>query len=423
MADGFLQRDGVRLHWVEWQPSRPEDGDGVAVYALHGLSSNALYWGRVAERLPHRRFVALDQRAHGLSGRPETGYRMEDVSGDAAFALEALDLARPVLLGHSWGGSIALDLAATRRRLVGGVGLVDSPLLPMSERLTWDQAQQVMQPPLPRYRSLEEAYETARRLLGAGWGPDLEAFVAASHRRDGDEWTLTLTGEIRLQILKQLFGFQPELLYEQLAPLPVLVALAGSDTAFRHWKEAGARSLSSHVPDADVRWHDSAHDIPLLLPEAVALDVERLCLRTAWREVEREALALDGDWGRASGFAGWTAKDLLAHLSSTQAAMAAALRAPAPAPGGAPFDSDRWNASQVRRRQEQPPAALREEIARGTADLDAALREADLEATMPAGAFTGENTASAMRAMVRHQRGHIAEVRAALGGAPASVGQ
>jgi hypothetical protein len=98
--------------------------------------------------------------------------------------------------------------------------------------------------------------------------------------------------------------------------------------------------------------------------------------------------------------------------------MAAALTAPAPAAGAQPFDPDRWNASQIRRRRELPAEQLRDEVERGTAALDAALREADLAATMTAGAFAGENLAAAMRAMVRHQRGHIAELRVALGGAP-----
>jgi hypothetical protein len=96
--------------------------------------------------------------------------------------------------------------------------------------------------------------------------------------------------------------------------------------------------------------------------------------------------------------------------------MAATLTAPAPAPGAEPFDSDRWNASQVRRRRELPAAQLREEVARGTTALDLVLRAADLAATMPAGPFAGLNVAAAMRAMVRHQWGHLAELRAALGG-------
>lgn len=419
--EGFLERAGVRLHWVEWAPAQPEEGDGVDIFALHGLSSNALYWARLAQRLPHRRLVALDQRAHGASDAPPTGYRLEELSDDAAFAMLSLGLERPAVLGHSWGGSVALDLAATRLEEVGGLGLIDSPILSMSERMTWDQAAEVMQPPLPRYPSLDEAYETSRRLLGAAWGPDLEPFVAASHRRDGDAWVLTLTADVRLQILKQLFGFQPPLLFERVAGLPLLLSLAGADAGFRRWKEQGAELLRASVPDADLRWHDSAHDIPLLKPEEVAEDVERLCLRVAWRELEREVVALTGDWELPSGLADWSAKDLLAHISSTQAAMPAVLSAPAPAPGAEPFDSDRWNASQIRRRRELPAAQLVAEVRQGTSALDAALRAADLGAAMPGGTYAGRGVASAMRAMVRHQRGHLGELRAALGAAPASA--
>ncbi len=419
--EGFLERAGVRLHWVEWAPAQPDEGDGVDIFALHGLSSNALYWARLAQRLPHRRGVALDQRAHGASDAPAGGYRMEELSDDAAFALSSLGLARPAVLGHSWGGSVALDLAATHLEEVRGLGLIDSPILPMSERLTWEQAEQVMQPPLPRYSSLAEAYETSRHLLGTAWGADLEPFVAASHRRDADAWVLTLTADIRLQILKQLFGFQPSLLFERVSALPVLLALAGADAAFRRWKEQGAELMLAAVPDADLRWHDSGHDIPLIKPDQVAEDVERLCLRVAWRELEREVVALKGDWQAPSGFGEWSAKDLLAHLSSTQAAMAPALSAPPPAPGAEPFDPDRWNASQIRKRRELPAEQLLDEVRRGTAAMDAALRAADLGASMPAGAFAGRTVASAMRALVRHQRGHLDELRAALGAAPAST--
>src|SRR5947209_3193734 len=326
--EGFLERAGVRLHWLEWAPAQPEESDGVDIYALHGLSSNALYWTGLAHRLPQRRLVALDQRAHGASDAPATGYRMAELSDDAAFALSSLGLARPAVLGHSWGGSVALDLAATHLEEVGGLGLIDSPILPMSERLTWEQAAQVMQPPLPRYSSLEEAYDTSRQLLGPAWSPDLEAFVAASHRREGEAWVLTLTADVRLQILKQLYGFQPSLLFERVSGLPLLLALAGADAGFRRWKEQGAELLVAAVPDADLRWYDSAHDIPLIQPDQVAEDVERLCLRVAWRQLEREVAALAGDWQAPSGLGDWSAKDLLAHISSTQAAMAPALSAP-----------------------------------------------------------------------------------------------
>src|SRR5207302_3366212 len=151
--------------------------------------------------------------------------------------------------------------------------------------------------------------------------------------------------------------------------------------------------LMAAVPDADLRWYDSAHDIPLIQPDQVAEDVERLCLRVAWRELEREVAALAGGWQAPSGLGDWSAKDLLAHISSTQAAMAPALSAPAPAAGAEPFDSDRWNASQIRKRRELPAEQLLDEVRRGTAALDAALRAADLSASMPAGAYAGRRVA------------------------------
>ncbi|TMD34701.1 MAG: alpha/beta fold hydrolase, partial [Chloroflexi bacterium] len=68
-ADGWLNRGGFDLHYVEWRPegeARPDP----PVLLLHGLSSNARYWDRLARELRGRHLVALDQRGHGLSGRP-----------------------------------------------------------------------------------------------------------------------------------------------------------------------------------------------------------------------------------------------------------------------------------------------------------------------------------------------------------------
>ena len=43
--EGWLERDGARLHYVEWP------GDTGRAFALHGLSSNARFWTRVASQL------------------------------------------------------------------------------------------------------------------------------------------------------------------------------------------------------------------------------------------------------------------------------------------------------------------------------------------------------------------------------------
>ncbi len=414
MRDGWLERDGVRLHYLEWEATDPEEGDGTALFLLHGLSANARYWERFAARFPHRRLVALDQRSHGASDRPPAGYEVETIAADAAHAIREIGLDRPVVAGHSWGCTTALALAALHPDLVSGLAVVDGPVQPMSERLGWADVMRMMQPPLPRYTSLDQAYAHVRTFVGDAWGEDLQPGVDAGFIRDGDAWVLPLTSGVRLQILRYMYDFQPQLLWARLQ-VPALLALAGADLPMRPWKEEGAASVAEQAPEVEIRWYESRHDIPQIAPDPLAADVERLCLVAGFNEVARRLRDLDGDYSRAVN-AGWSARDLLAHLASTQSALAAVVRAPAPTgEGGAEaFDSNRWNASQLRKRADVPVEALVNELESGTVELRAALRETDLGKVLSAGSFAGRTVASGMRAMVRHQRDHLQELESVL---------
>src|SRR5260370_15749014 len=275
--EGYLEREGVRLHWLGWAPSgMPEP---PALLLLHGLSSNARYWERVARRMTTRRLVALDQRPHGLSDAPPTGYGLDVLAADAGHIIRELGLDRPVVVGHSWGGTVALEGGAMPGELVSGVAVMDGPIASMSERITWEDAYRMMQPPLPRYRSFEEAFEAKRQELGEAWGEDLQQFVTSGLRRDGDSWVLTLTAPVRLQILEQLYRFRPEVALANI-DVPLLIGLAASDASMRAWKEEGARRVQEIRPDADIRWYESRHDIPLIRPDEVAADLEALARRT-----------------------------------------------------------------------------------------------------------------------------------------------
>jgi pimeloyl-ACP methyl ester carboxylesterase len=416
--EGWLEHDGVRLHYIEWEATDPGEDDGTALFLLHGLSANARYWERFAARFPHRRLVALDQRSHGASDRPPTGYEIETVAADAAHAIREIGLDRPVVAGHSWGCTTALALAGLHPDLVSGLAVIDGPVQPMSERLAWGDVMRLMQPPLPRYASLKQAYAQARTYVGNAWGEDLQPGVDAGFIRDGDAWVLPLTSGVRLQILRHMYDFQPQILWARLE-VPALLALAGADVAMRSWKEEGAASVAEVAPGADVRWYDSRHDIPQIAPDPLAADVERLCLEAGFNEMARRLSELDGDYSRKAN-AGWSARDLLAHLASTQSAMASVVRAPAPTdqPGGQagsePFDSTRWNASQLRKRADLPVEALVKELESGTAELLAALRETDLTKVLSVGSYAGRTVASGMRAMVRHQHEHLAELESVL---------
>lgn len=100
-----------RFHYLSWGAERTELPGAVL---LHGITSSALSWVRVGPALADRyRVYALDMRGHGDSIKPAAGaYSLRHTADDAAAFIQALDLPRPILVGHSWGGATALVLAA-----------------------------------------------------------------------------------------------------------------------------------------------------------------------------------------------------------------------------------------------------------------------------------------------------------------------
>lgn len=98
--------------------------DGAAILLLHGYTDSRLSWAPVIAALPPRfRVVAPSQRGHGRSNRPETGYRMADFAADAVDLLDALGIARAVVVGHSMGAAVAERLAARHPERVSALVL------------------------------------------------------------------------------------------------------------------------------------------------------------------------------------------------------------------------------------------------------------------------------------------------------------
>ena len=127
--------------------------------------------------------------------------------------------------------------------------------------------------------------------------------------------------------------------------------------------------------------------------------------------------ALHGDWtAPAPGYDGWTCRDLLAHLSSTAAslpAVASSVTEPID-PNARPFDPDRWNASQVRRRADKEPQELIDEYDAGTTRLVIVLSDLKLDTVVTIGPYAGLSLGDAMSEMLEHQRHHLSDLEGAL---------
>lgn len=120
-----LQKDDVNLFYVD-----EGEGDPALLFA-HGLMNDHTYFDPQVEHFrTSRRTIALDLKGHGASDKPEMQYTIKDFADDLAWTIQELDLAQPVVVGHSMGGAAALQLAADAPDLVSGVVVLDSPVIP-----------------------------------------------------------------------------------------------------------------------------------------------------------------------------------------------------------------------------------------------------------------------------------------------------
>src|SRR5438309_2317360 len=122
VTDGFVKVGALRLHYQEWgDPTAP----GMVVL-VHGVGSSCHIWDLTGPRLAEQslRVLALDQRGHGESDQPDSGYDFPSVVADLKGFMDALDIRESaVMVGHSWGASVVLHFGVAHPDRTAGVVL------------------------------------------------------------------------------------------------------------------------------------------------------------------------------------------------------------------------------------------------------------------------------------------------------------
>jgi esterase len=99
--------NGIRLHYSE-------QGSGAPILCIHGGGSTALLWADAVQELARLgRVIAYDRRGCSRSERPEPYEHttVAEQADDAAALLDELDASPAVVIGRSYGGAVAIDLA------------------------------------------------------------------------------------------------------------------------------------------------------------------------------------------------------------------------------------------------------------------------------------------------------------------------
>ncbi|WP_439592449.1 alpha/beta hydrolase [Microbacterium sp.] len=182
---------GGDLRVAVWDP----EGDRTAdVLLIHGVTSSHLAWPYVVDRLPGVRAVAPDLRGRGASNALEGQAGMRAHADDLAAVLDALDIDRIVVVGHSMGAFVAVAFAHLHPQRVSRLVLVDGGLpLDVPAGLDADTMVSSILGPTAARLSMRfadtDAYLDFWRDHPAfrdAWTPALESYLAYDLVDDGD---------------------------------------------------------------------------------------------------------------------------------------------------------------------------------------------------------------------------------------------
>ena len=103
-------------------------GEGPDVILIHGLAANCAFW-QMDLLLPlsaNHRVTVYDLRGHGYSGMSESGYRPTDMAEDLLSLMDQLGIAKATIVGHSFGGAVALRFIEKYSSRVENLVLADT---------------------------------------------------------------------------------------------------------------------------------------------------------------------------------------------------------------------------------------------------------------------------------------------------------
>ena len=273
----FVNVEGANLHFVI-------KGSGRPVVLIHGNPGSCQDWTRLYGPLSARyQTIAFDRPGHGHSDRPNHRDITVEVQANLlCAALDQIRVERPILVGHSWGGALALAYALSYPRDVSGLVLLAPAIYESNDGVSFLSK-------LPAWPVIGDVMNFLFTPLVGAWlvRTDLEkAFspdvVPKNYLRHTlAEWTVPKK--------VKWYSVDDALLNESLPKLSpryseinVPTAIVTGDSDLIVPAKENSHRLYETLPHAElVVLEKTGHQIPFTRPEAVVEAIDRVAAKTA----------------------------------------------------------------------------------------------------------------------------------------------
>ena len=261
----------LRVRYLDW------GGQGKPAVLLHGLASSANWYDLVSPHLRnHYRIISPDQRGHGQTTQAPDGYDWGTLTQDVVGLMDLLYIPKAAVFGHSWGATVALNVAARAQDRVTALGLIDGGTSRGSGvKENWEDVKARSRP-----RNIsgtrEEFLDRLRNQLSFCWSDQVERIVQTMVYEDGDgAMQDILRPENHIQVMHAMWDEPASEAYPNvLCPTVIIPAgpapqSAGSERALV--KQERVADAEQSIKNSRVRWiPETVHDIGYHKPEELA---------------------------------------------------------------------------------------------------------------------------------------------------------
>lgn len=270
------------------------------IVLLHGLSQQADFWFPTIEALGSRySTLSIDLRGHGESRKMTPDYHIPRVSQDCIQLMDELGIDKACVVGHSWGASVALNIAAQYPSRTASSVLIDGGAFTPANivecgSITREDLNAALTPPIGPFSETElrSHYLPAHMLSSIDQQESVMSAIARTYVGAPQGGFVTTIGFDRhMAVLEAFLDYNPDSDLRALA-VPTWILMARdlfipstqlTTAALDSWAEARNQvktKVQGKMNIALQHWYGAVHDVPLYWPIRVAQLISHAVLST-----------------------------------------------------------------------------------------------------------------------------------------------